>query len=94
MRTLRIRGFTRYLGKPSDWRPDDQGPCNHLAIRDEMTTAGHGMTSAWEPLPEEIERIKAGAPILLTVLGAVHPPVAMSVGAALDDNPTTPDGGR
>jgi hypothetical protein len=38
------------------------------------------MTSAWFPTPEEIERIKEGAPIYLTVLGAVHPPVAMGVG--------------
>ncbi len=37
------------------------------------------MTSAWFPTAEEIERISDGAPIYLTIVGAGHPPVAMSV---------------
>lgn len=80
MMTGRIAHATRYLGAPRDWDKATEGPCGSLAIRDEQTTAGPGMTSAWQPTPDEIERIKAGASIHLTVLGTVHPPVSMSVG--------------
>jgi hypothetical protein len=38
------------------------------------------MQSAWEPSPEELDRLKAGAPIILTVVGRVHPPVEVRVG--------------
>lgn len=90
MRTLRIQGYTRYLGRPIGWEPKEQGHCGNLAVRDNDTSAGPGMTSAWEILPEELERLKAGAPILLTVLGTVHPPVAISVGTSPDESLPTP----
>jgi hypothetical protein len=38
------------------------------------------MTSAWLPTPEEIERITAGAPILLRIISINHPPVMLEVG--------------
>lgn len=77
---IRISGATRWLGAPLGWEPDTQGPCSHLAIRDEDTTAGRAMASAWEPTPEELLRLNAGAPIILTVMGTVHPPVEVRVG--------------
>ena len=77
----RIRNATRYLGAPPGWRPETHGHCGHLAIQDHPTTAGPAMMSAWEPTPEEITRIVAGAPVLLTVIGEVHPPVAVHVGS-------------
>ncbi len=80
----RIAGETRNLGAPRGWNVEERGHCGSLAIRDEPTTAGPGMTSAWYPTAEEIARIAAGAPIYLTIIGQVHPPVAMSVGAASD----------
>ncbi len=80
MHVGRILGSTRTLGAPRDWDPKAQGPCGGLPIRDELTTAGPAMTSAWLPTPEEITRIAAGAPIYLTVVGQGHPPVAMNVG--------------
>ena len=81
MTPLRIAGHTRYLGAPRGWEPETDGPCGHLAIRDEDTTAGRAMASAWEPTPDELERLKAGAPIILHVVGSVHPPVDVRVGA-------------
>lgn len=80
MHVGRIENATRNLGAPSDWDKATQGPCGGLPIRDEQTGAGQGMTSAWFPTPEEIERIASGAPVYLTVLGTVHPPVSMGVG--------------
>ena len=48
------------------------------------------MTSAWFPTAEEIARLIEGAPIYLTIIGATHPPVSMSVGDAPDESlPTT-----
>lgn len=73
--------MTRFMGAPIDWDKTKHGVCTGLPIRDEMTTAGQAMTSAWFPTPEEIVRICDGAPVYLTILGQVHPPVAMSVGA-------------
>lgn len=81
LHTGRILNFTRILGAPQDWDEDTNGPCGGLAIRDENTTAGHGMTSAWFPTLEEIQRIVEGAPVYLTILGKDHPPVSLSVGS-------------
>jgi hypothetical protein len=76
----RIEGATRRLGAPRDWDKDRDGPCSALAIRDEPTDAGPGMTSAWQPTPDEIARLAAGASIYLTILGTAHPPVSLAVG--------------
>jgi hypothetical protein len=84
MHVGRISGFTNILGAPKDWDKQAHGPCGGLPVRVEKTTAGIGMTSAWLPTPEEIGRIMAGAPIYLTIIGEVHPPVSMSVGAPPD----------
>lgn len=80
-----IGGATRRLGAPADWDKQRDGHCGGLAVRDERTTAGPGMTSAWQPTPEELARLNAGASVHLTVLGMVHPPVSMSVGLAPDE---------
>lgn len=82
MHSGRIADATTVLGAPEGWNKTTRGPCGSLAIRVEKTTAGIGMTSAWYPTPDEIVRIVCGAPIYLTVLSNVHPPVAMSVGTA------------
>jgi hypothetical protein len=78
----RIDGATRNLGAPRDWDEQRQGRCGSLAVRHEETTAGPAMTSAWFPTEEEIARLRAGAPVYLTVIGESHPPVAMAVGPA------------
>lgn len=75
-----IEGATRVIGK-------SQGYIG-LPLRDEMiscTVNGPmtpSMITAWEPTPDEIARINAGAPVLLRVLGDAHPPVMLSVGEA------------
>lgn len=79
MKPLRVSGATRYLGAPVGWK-DEGKPCGYLAIRDEQTTVGPGMTSAWELEPHEVEAITRGAPLYLTISGVAHPPVALRVG--------------
>jgi general stress protein 26 len=84
----RIPGATRYLGAPAGWKPDEQGDCAHLAIRD-MTINGDvpSMHSLWEPTTEEVARIVAGAKVRLIIVGTGHPPVSVSVDLAPDDQP-------
>ena len=44
-------------------------------------TIGEGvMSSAWEPTPDELQRLNAGATIYLHIMGTQHPPVALEVG--------------
>jgi hypothetical protein len=38
------------------------------------------MVTAWSPTPDELERINAGAPIYLRIIGNRHPPVMLEVG--------------
>jgi hypothetical protein len=76
----RIEGATRALEAPAGWSRRRQGSCGARSFRDEATITGPAMTSAWFPTAEEIEPIRHSAPVYLTVLGLVHPPVAIAVG--------------
>jgi hypothetical protein len=75
-----IQNATRVLGAPKNWDRERDGFCGALSIRDEKTTAGDTMISAWCPTPEEIARIEQGAPIYVYVVGQVHPPISVGVG--------------
>ena len=85
MISLRIPQATRWLGAPLGWKPDEQGDCVHLAIRDIDTSAGPAMMSLWEPTPDELARLNAGAKVSLLVVGNIHPPVSVSVGMVPKD---------
>ena len=83
MNILRIEGCTRTLGAPSDWSEEHNGVCAGLPIRDVVTDDGNPwMQSAWEPSPDELERLKAGAPIILWINGVAHPVVSLQVSEA------------
>lgn len=75
-----IEGATRIIGK-------SQGYLG-LPLRDELidcNVGGQGtpsMLTAWEPTPDELALLNAGAPVLLRVLGTGHPPVMLTVGAS------------
>ena len=79
MLIARIPNATRTIGK-------SQGYLG-LPLRDEVrNTTVDGpetrcMVTAWEPTPDELERLNAGASVHLIVLGTVHPPVMLEVGA-------------
>lgn len=77
---LRIKGATNWLGAPEGWEPDKNGPCVHLAVKHECCGNVDTLTSAWEPTPEDIQKIMAGAPIYLRVVGITHPTVNVFVG--------------
>ena len=73
-----IEGVTRVIGK-------SQGYLG-LPLRDEMmncAVTGEGtpaMVSAWQPTPDELARLNAGASVHLRVIGTQHPPVMLEVG--------------
>lgn len=78
--------YPKQMGTSSITSPDGRDKhCGFLAIRDEETTVGLAMTSAWELEPHEIAALVAGAPIYLTVCGAGHPPVSLAVGIPPDE---------
>ncbi|KRR21899.1 hypothetical protein [Bradyrhizobium retamae] len=78
----RIAGATRVLGK-------SQGFLG-LPLRDEIREVKIGedvvrcraMVTSWEPTPDEVAKIAAGAPVYLCGLGTDHPPVMLDVGEA------------
>ena len=73
-----IQGATKSYGKPAGMTDDE---CGSLLVREGHEGDWPTMTSAWYPTPEEVERLRAGAPVYLTIFGAGgHPPVALSVG--------------
>ncbi len=78
MHIAMIEGATRIIGK-------SQGYLG-LPIRDEAincTVGGEGtpcMVTAWQPTPDELARLNAGASVHLRLLGTMHPPVMIEVG--------------
>jgi hypothetical protein len=82
----RVSGATRFLGAPPDWDEARDGICTGLAIKDQPTGDGvNCMISAWQPTAEELERLNAGASVLLWVVGSVHPPVMVTAGRKPDE---------
>lgn len=85
MLIARIPHATRVLGK-------QQGYLG-LPLRDEVrntTVDGPAtpcMVTAWEPTPDELERINAGEKIHLCILGTQHPPVLLEVPYPADPKP-------
>jgi hypothetical protein len=75
MRPVSLESPTRRLGAPSSWDHAEDGICHTLEILDH----DGWMISAWEPTPQERERLAAGARIFLQVQGTRHPVVAMQV---------------
>jgi len=78
MQIGRIEGCTRVLGKSQGYLGL---PLRDVLLHDTVNGPGTpAMQTVWEPTPDEIAAIVAGAPIMLTVLGTAHPPVMVGVG--------------
>lgn len=77
MRPVRIEGHTRVLA-------EGQEEYLNLVIKDEAVEIPgvgtvNGMTSSWEPTPQQLAMLNAGGKIHLQIIGRVHPPVALWV---------------
>jgi hypothetical protein len=72
-----IENYTRVFGPA----PGTEDEVASLAVRDVKLDNGQpAMESAWYPTADEIRRMAAGVPVILSVWGNVHPPVALRVG--------------
>lgn len=75
----RIAGATNDLAKPKNW-DDSKGHCSTLPIRRVEFDGVPAMISAWQPTPDELQRLLAGESVHLIIWGVAHPPVAITVG--------------
>lgn len=83
MMIKRIPGATRVLGK-------SQGYLGLPVLDQEIhdNASGHTvntMTTAWEPDPRELDRLKRGANVHVRIFGVSHPPIILEVGDAPAD---------
>lgn len=73
-----IEGCTREIGKSQGF---NGLPLRDIVINDTVMGPGTpAMETAWEPTPAEIAKIVAGAPLVLRIIGTMHPPVLLMVG--------------
>lgn len=77
MQIGRIQACTRVLGKDQGYVP--------LPVRDIIEDGVKMMESAWFPTLEELHALLDGAPVILGVVGTVHPPVRLEVGISPKD---------
>jgi hypothetical protein len=72
---------TRAIGAPAGWDQERDGTCGVLSVHDRKNEHGHDeMVSMWELEDDDLEKLAAGAPIYLSILGQVHPVVCVYVG--------------
>ena len=68
---------THDLGRPATWNEERDGKCMSLpVVRD---NAENVWMSYWQPSPQDVEKLRNGAMIKLTVFGIGQPPVAIEV---------------
>lgn len=78
MQIGRIQGCTRVLGKSQDYLGL---PVRDVVLQEPVNGPGTpALETAWLPTPSEVAAIAAGAPIILRLLGTIHPPVMVEVG--------------
>ena len=70
-----IYGATVRLNPPANWDEETHGPCCRLYAR---VTDDGTYESAWEPTPDELAALNAGASVILAVKGG-QPPVMLYV---------------
>jgi hypothetical protein len=87
----RIEGATRVLGKSQGYyglpvrdearNLGDLPHMLHTMINDSVTgPETPTMETCWFPNPDEIERIRQGAPIYVRLVGIAHPPIMVIIG--------------
>jgi len=73
-----IRGATRIVGKSQGYLGL---PIRDVIINDTVNGPDTpAMETVWEPTPAEMAALAAGAPVKVTILGQVPPPMMVSVG--------------
>jgi hypothetical protein len=79
----RIKGATRVCGKSQGYKGL---PILDIAVKDEVSgMMVNSMTSAWEPTPDELKRLNAGASVHVSIYGNSPPPMIVTVGSSPDE---------
>lgn len=89
MKPIKVNGFTNVMKAPENWRYPST-PVDDLYTRavikqpDNVPT----VTSAWMPTEAELEQLKNGCPVLLTIITTqpLHP-MQITVGTVLNIDP-------
>jgi len=85
MKPVQIAGFNNVLTAPPNWDKEKYGECVDLPIRAVADQYGLvQLMSAWLPSHADLLKLKEGAPIILTLIGRMHPPVWIDVGSKKD----------
>lgn len=66
------------LGAPAGW-DQEQLPCDAVAITRSTVEGMPCVSTFWRPTPEEVEMLKAGGLVVLSVIGHTMPPVMLDV---------------
>lgn len=78
MNKTQHRSNNGVLGAPAGWCQETL-PVDALPITRTTYDGVDAIVSFWRPTPEEIEALKGGALVMLSVIGAGMPPVALGV---------------
>lgn len=74
-----FKGRNVMMGAPRDWDPAKHGPCGALPVRRAVAQDMAVMESYWKPTETDLANLLAGHGVKLSIFGAVHPPVMLSV---------------
>ncbi|WP_206167870.1 hypothetical protein [Variovorax boronicumulans] len=77
---------TRTLQAPKGWNHDDL-PCDALPVTDMLAGGLPCVVSFWRPERAELEALAAGRPVVLSIVGAIMPPVMLAVEANVEAAP-------
>ena len=80
MMPVAIEGANIKLGAPSDGSFKE---CKSLICKQTQLDGHACFVSAWQPTPEELALLLAGASVQLTIYSVTHPPVWVGVGAEM-----------
>ena len=89
----RVEGFTKVIGEKQGYKPlfVKEDPIVDPVSKRETQL----LTTAWTPLPHELEILNRGGSVHVKLLTVGHPPIKVDVGPApamVEDQLITPEG--
>lgn len=75
----RIPGFTRLLGKSQGYL--GLPVLDQIVFDPAAECDVPAMTTSWEPTPDELKALNAGASVHVRILALDHPPIMLGVGS-------------
>lgn len=77
---INFKGANSMFGAPADWKPAVNGECGSLPVQIyyDGATVPH-MKSCWKPTLAELDALRNGAAVCITIHAFEHPPIGMLV---------------